>query len=57
MSRLIALAMGAWITYCLMIGDWVGGFMLLGMYLLTLYMDPFELNKKSTSAGDTGTRK
>ena len=53
-SKLTALAMGVWITYCLAVGSLGGAVFLLFFYwrMLRSYR-----NKKSASAGDTGANK
>lgn len=53
-SKLTALAMGVWITYCLAVGSLGGAVFLLFFYLLMLRS---YRNKKSASAGDTSTNK
>lgn len=54
MSRAIALIMGGWIMYCIMIGSYGGAIALLAGYVLTVALDPFELHqhKKGASTGD-----
>lgn len=53
-SKLTALAMGVWITFCTMVGAYDGAVFLLFFYLLMLRS---YRNKKSASAGDTGANK
>lgn len=53
-SKLTALAMGVWITYCLAVGSLGGAVFLLFFYLLMLRS---YRNKKSASAGDAGANK
>ncbi|WP_323082099.1 hypothetical protein [Limosilactobacillus reuteri] len=53
-SKLTALAMGVWITYCLAVGSLGGAVFLLFFYLLMLRS---YRNKKSASAGDTSANK
>ena len=53
-SKLTALAMGVWITYCLAVGSLGGAVFLLFFYLLMLW----DLNaKKATGAGNTDGNK
>ncbi|AXX75113.1 hypothetical protein [Limosilactobacillus reuteri] len=53
-SKLLAMLMGAWITYCAGLGDYDGAVFLLFFYLLMLW----NLHtKKATSAGNTDSRK
>ena len=48
-SKLLAMLIGAWITYCAGAGDYDGAVFLLFFYLLMLW----DLNaKKATSAGN-----
>ena len=53
-SKLTAMLMGAWITYCAGVGDYGGAVFLLFFYLLMLRS---YRNKKSASAGDTSATK
>ena len=53
-SKLTAMLMGSWITYCAGIGDYGGAVFLLFFYLLMLRS---YRNKKSASAGDTSANK
>lgn len=53
-SKLTAMLMGSWITYCAGIGDYGGAVFLLFFYLLMLRSYG---NKKSASAGDAGANK
>ena len=53
-SKLTAMLMGVWITYCLAVGSLGGAVFLLFFYLLMLRS---YRNKKSASAGDTGANK
>lgn len=55
MSRAIAMAMGAWVMYCTMIGSYDGAVAILAIYILTIALDPFELHhhKKAAGAGNT----
>ncbi|WP_323068290.1 hypothetical protein [Limosilactobacillus reuteri] len=53
-SKLTAMLIGAWITYCVGVGDYGGAVFLLFFYLLMLRS---YRNKKSASAGDTGANK
>lgn len=53
-SKLTAMLMGSWITYCAGIGDYGGAVFLLFFYLLMLRSYG---NKKSASAGDTSATK
>lgn len=53
-SKLTALAMGVWITYCLAVGSLGGAVFLLFFYLLMLRS---YRNKKNASAGDTSAKK
>lgn len=53
-SKLLAMLMGSWITYCAGIGDYGGAVFLLFFYLLMLRS---YRNKKSASTGDTGANK
>ena len=53
-SKLLAMMMGAWITYCAGVGDYGGAVFLLFFYLLMLRS---YRNKKSASAGDTSAKK
>ena len=53
-SKLTAMLIGAWITYCAGVGDYGGAVFLLFFYLLMLRS---YRNKKSASAGDTGANK
>ena len=53
-SKLLAMMMGAWITYCAGVGDYGGAVFLLLFYLLMLRS---YRNKKSASAGDTSATK
>ena len=53
-SKLTAMLMGAWITYCACVGDYGGAVFLLFFYLLMLW----DLNtKKATGAGNTDGNK
>ena len=53
-SKLTALAMGLWISYCLAVDSLGGAVFLLFFYLLMLRSYG---NKKSASAGDAGANK
>lgn len=53
-SKLLAMLMGVWITYCLAVGSLGGAVFLLFFYLLMLRS---YRNKKSASAGDTSATK
>ena len=53
-SKLTAMLMGSWITYCAGVGDYGGAVFLLFFYLLMLRS---YRNNKSASAGDTGANK
>ena len=53
-SKLLAMLIGAWITYCAGVGDYGGAVFLLFFYLLMLRS---YRNKKSASAGDTSATK
>lgn len=48
-SKLTALAMGVWITYCLAVGSLGGAVFLLFFYLLLLW----DLNAKKATGSDT----
>lgn len=52
-SKLTALAMGVWITYCLAVGSLGGAVFLLFFYLLMLR----SYGNKNASAGDTSAKK
>ena len=53
-SKLTAMLMGSWITYCAGVGDYGGAVFLLFFYLLMLW----DLNtKKATGAGSTDGNK
>lgn len=53
-SKLIAMLIGAWITYCTGVGDYGGVVFLLFFYLLMLW----DLNvKKANGAGNTDGNK
>ncbi|NMV54026.1 hypothetical protein FOL88_03420 [Lactobacillus reuteri] len=53
-SKLLAMLIGAWITFCAMTGDYGGAVFLLFFYLLMLW----DLNaKKATGAGNTDGNK
>lgn len=53
-SKLTAMLIGSWITYCAGVGDYGGAVFLLFFYLLMLRSYG---NKKSASAGDTSATK
>ncbi|MRH08394.1 hypothetical protein GIX81_02840 [Lactobacillus reuteri] len=53
-SKLTAMLIGAWTTYCAGVGDYGGAVFLLFFYLLMLRS---YRNKKSASAGDTSATK
>lgn len=53
-SKLTAMLIGAWITYCASVGDYDGAVFLLFFYSLMLW----DLNaKKATGAGNTDGNK
>ena len=53
-SKLTAMLMSSWITYCAGVGDYGGAVFLLFFYLLMLW----DLNtKKATGAGNTDVNK
>ena len=52
-SKLIAMLVGAWTTYCAGVGDYGGAVFLLFFYLLMLW----DLNEKATGAGNTDGNK
>lgn len=56
MSKAIALVMGGWIMYCAMIGSYGGAIVLLLTYVLIAF-DPFNPNKKGTTAASSRTQK
>lgn len=59
MSRAIAMIVGAWIMYCIVIGSYDGAIVILIIYGLTVVLDPFYLrhNKKDTTAGNNRVQK
>ena len=54
-SKLLAMLIGAWITYCSMIGSYDGAVAILTVYLLTAWLDPFNSQHNKKSAGVTNT--
>lgn len=58
MSRIIAFITGSWMTYCAMIGHYDGAVAILGLYILAVVLDPFELkHKKDTTAANSRVQK
>lgn len=52
-SKLLAMLMGAWITYCAGVGDYGGAVFLLFFYSLMLW----DLNAKKATGSDTSDGK
>ena len=57
-SRLIAFSIGMWCCYCFMIHSYDGAVAILAIYILTVVLDPFELqHKKDTTVANSRVQK